>query len=502
MVMRIPRKRTDAPVIDSWYLTLYMRNHRRWLLVGAIGVGGYILIRSLATNGARLDHVALPWLLLVALSTVASLGWHIYKSKQALNRSDLSVRVMKTEDFEAYLRAVELPPSLMQAGYERVEGGRSKDLYRTHEYAGCSVTSKRVNRELRRRSQARDTLFEVRVPRRARLFGSFPGAAWVVDKLASVIGWHWTLTRLWPLPLLSRQVMPAVVKAMKNYAEGALTNERKIRLVGDLLPPSGEKWPVDVERTDYLSDLVTAHLTGIQVRDNEGHTLYDGLSLPYTFAGGKPSIKPLSESSCSNQLGVSGVVLCLSTLRGELRGHIYFVLQGKAGVASPGMLAPSGSGSLDWSDYSSAGGDAIAFGMWREMLEETYGGDWSEIVEREPLEAVLTGFGRMLHRGGKPEFYGLMVMRREEDEFGIHAKEKGLIEKLLIERVYPVTAARFTDVLRTFMRSPPPKQVLSHPLFMCLALLVDYLIEEPEHFEALVARVARGQSLGAGGAPQ
>ena len=49
-------------------------------------------------------------------------------------------------------------------------------------------------------------------------------------------------------------------------------------------------------------------------------------------------------------------------------------------------------------------------------------------------------------------------------------------------RHHPLTAARFAEVLRDFMQRR--QSALSHPLFMCLTLLIDYLLEEPALVEA------------------
>ena len=46
-----------------------------------------------------------------------------------------------------------------------------------------------------------------------------------------------------------------------------------------------------------------------------------------------------------------------------------------------------------------------------------------------------------------------------------------------------------TEVLQQFMQLHQGK--LSHPLFMCLTLLIDYLADEPAHFAALVERSAQ-----------
>lgn len=86
-------------------------------------------------------------------------------------------------------------------------------------------------------------------------------------------------------------------------------------------------------------------------------------------------------------------------------GAFVLVRQSRLNVASPMLLAPSGSGSLDPRDLgrlrTATLQDILRRGMHRELREET------AIRPDEIKGTTVTGFARWLDRGAKPEFFGL-----------------------------------------------------------------------------------------------
>lgn len=78
--------------------------------------------------------------------------------------------------------------------------------------------------------------------------------------------------------------------------------------------------------------------------------------------------------------------------------------QTDANIASEGLLAPSGSGSLDPRDLGPREEilqDIMRRGMERELCEET------GIHQNEIHKTTVIGFARWLDRGAKPEFFGI-----------------------------------------------------------------------------------------------
>jgi hypothetical protein len=140
------------------------------------------------------------------------------------------------------------------------------------------------------------------------------------------------------------------------------------------------------------------------------HVLWDGTSafIEADSTGSAIRLKGLGEATISNQLGAS-------TLAFSSDGHLMMVYQNKKNQQSEDMLAPSGSGSLDWADISASGASdllsLIAYGAERELREECAldehkderGRHWTRLSSK----VIVTGFARMLHRGGKPEFFCL-----------------------------------------------------------------------------------------------
>lgn len=104
----------------------------------------------------------------------------------------------------------------------------------------------------------------------------------------------------------------------------------------------------------------------------------------------------LAESQLANIVGVS--TLAITTDR-----QILTVLQAQGNSASGGLLAPSGSGSLEASDAVGADtlAQIVAAGATREMVEET------GMPRRFIGDTSVVGYARWLDRGGKPEFFAV-----------------------------------------------------------------------------------------------
>ena len=185
----------------------------------------------------------------------------------------------------------------------------------------------------------------------------------------------------------------------KLVAGAAIRNDQKIRLASDMGNPISE--PIIVQQTDYVSSLMTDQLAFYQVRRGEDLLFHetDGFLNQETGA-----LLPLSRTQMSNQIGVS--ILAFSS-----DGYLLFVQQTSTNSQSGGTLAPSGSGSLDWADIETIGGDdlleVLRYGGARELIEEC-GLDNHLCPSKVASDNVhIYAFARMLHRGGKPEFFGV-----------------------------------------------------------------------------------------------
>ncbi len=119
---------------------------------------------------------------------------------------------------------------------------------------------------------------------------------------------------------------------------------------------------------------------------------------PPLLTGPDGRLRTLTESELADAVGVS-------TLAMTADGAAVLVTQSRHNAASPRLLAPSGSGSLDPGDLGPGRTgilqDILCRGMQRELCEET------GIRPGEIRSTVVVGFARWLERGAKPEFFGL-----------------------------------------------------------------------------------------------
>ncbi|NEA35986.1 hypothetical protein [Streptomyces sp. SID13031] len=109
---------------------------------------------------------------------------------------------------------------------------------------------------------------------------------------------------------------------------------------------------------------------------------------------------PLGRSTLANQIGISTLALTEDN-------WMILVLQGPAAESSRGLVAPSGSGSLEPRDLTGRTRlvESIAAGMERELREEL--GLIKRRMRQVRIETAVVGFGRWLEKGAKPEFFGI-----------------------------------------------------------------------------------------------
>lgn len=159
---------------------------------------------------------------------------------------------------------------------------------------------------------------------------------------------------------------------------------------------SGDVLDVDVRVTPFFAGIVTNEFAKWTVESAATGERWGGRSLTINRQG---VIRDLSQSWLANIVGIS-------TLGITQDGYLVVVSQTEQNVESGGRLAPSGSGSLDPVDLAAAEMtlDAVlAAGMERELREEC---DLPDVA----LQTFVTGFGRWIERGAKPEFFGVTLM--------------------------------------------------------------------------------------------
>ena len=122
---------------------------------------------------------------------------------------------------------------------------------------------------------------------------------------------------------------------------------------------------------------------------------------------GHGHLRTLADSVLADAVGVS-------TLAVTADGALVLVAQSRHNTASPRLLSPSGSGSLDPRDLDRGTTgtlqDILRRGMHRELCEET------GIRPDEIRTTTVAGFARWLERGAKPEFFGLTELAATTDD--------------------------------------------------------------------------------------
>jgi hypothetical protein len=249
----------------------------------------------------------------------------------------------------------------------------------------------------------------------------------------------------------------AVTIGKTSYIAGALTNDA---CVNQLI------------RSDYASEVVYANLAEmypLSVRDGHAHFL------------------SLDDSQLSNHLGASTIALFRET-----NGTCVVVVprQGKMAARSAGLLAPTGSGSLDWADLEDLSSPdlltLIARGANRELCEEQgFVGlgrgvrALDDFLKRHAVETYVLGYYRWLNFGGLPQFCcistvrGINVedLRPDQRELGPYALSGGQrFEKRAI------TSARELAVYCDDLLAQPLR--LSIPLAVNLGLLSSLIRDE------------------------
>lgn len=384
--------------------------------------------------------------------------WHLMSLK--LNPID-------TRQFENCLHATVLPCELVRSGYEINVGGKARNNFTGTQFIAASATSTQVNRALWKATSEQGNRLRVSI--------NFDGSYGLFHPY-----------RKWTAPARAvRYLVPIIAELRTQH----LANELKVRLRKDLLLSStGCPLQLEIEQTDYFADLATGQLTGTTVEDHNGYEEYDGYSFAYAKTATSNQLCQLNASQCSNQIGVSCLAIFLShNTLGVQVGDVRFVTQGQKSIQSAGLLAPSGSGSIDWSDFIEHGDEFIAAAMLRELLEEQTIGRWRPNLTTDLYRVALTGFGRMLHRGGKPEFYGLVVLDTGKLVAGRDKAETAFVDGY---EIFPLDSLDSNSLRNTLVKFRVTHgERFSHPLHLCIDFALTYIDENPESLEAFVSSV-------------
>jgi hypothetical protein len=236
-----------------------------------------------------------------------------------------------------------------------------------------------------------------------------------------------------------------------------LFNGKKIRLRSDpLLASDTSLRPTGIQPTHYFDTLTTNDALAVSVRvAGENSKVFDGND----FCFPANTIPGCNESRCANQFGTSTIAFTSDS-------YLVIVGQSATNAFSQRLWAPSGSGSADWKDVHGFTElqDLVKYSAKRELVEET------GLSSNEVAWIRAIGYGRLLHRGGLPQFFCLAQLNCTLDKVRITRSERPLVDYHTQLHYKPQTSHR--ETVHALMRElRKNERMLSSALWWCLELL-------------------------------
>jgi hypothetical protein len=277
-------------------------------------------------------------------------------------------------------------------------------------------------------------------------------------------------------------VQPYVIDILEaKTATRSVYNGKLIRQNTDLTAALlAEGGTVELGTTDYYTMLCTDYLADSRLmrQSSDGVVLHG----PPLMTDRNLNLRPLSDQAMANVVGVS-------TLAFTADGVLALVLQAPTAQSSPGLWAPSGSGSMDPRDYRTLRESTelraiVAAAMERELCEECN-------IRYDEIEWTrVLGFYRWLEKGGKPEYVGVTRLALGSDK--LHGRPVRFVELPWVERSVcnigvdlealrdqPDSIPELHTVFDWERRPDVELQArISLPLFMCFRALGRALLRE------------------------
>lgn len=157
---------------------------------------------------------------------------------------------------------------------------------------------------------------------------------------------------------------------------------------------------LDCWKVSYFESQVTDEIIYYQLFDTrESFEKVEGVLLACEIENDTYILKPNYKNSCTNYMGVSTVLITSDN-------YAILQVQGKDSNVNANNFAPSGSGSVDYSDYKKSKNktleNILKSAVERELLEE-FG------IKRGVLQlnTHIIGYAKLIERGGKPDFFAV-----------------------------------------------------------------------------------------------
>jgi len=199
---------------------------------------------------------------------------------------------------------------------------------------------------------------------------------------------------------LPKQLQASAPHVLRAVNHGRLVfNGMVVGLRSDPLPPGPTPVPpIALHVARFFDAQCSNEMCTLRIVHRETGEEFDPRVQLLTNARGH--LRTLAESTLADCVGISTIAFTADD-------QLVLVRQTSRNTASAGLLAPSGSGSLDLRDLGPGASTAQSLqeilrrGMERELREETG-------VRQDEIAATrISGFARWLERGAKPEFFAI-----------------------------------------------------------------------------------------------
>ena len=271
-----------------------------------------------------------------------------------------------------------------------------------------------------------------------------------------------------------KQLLAMLFYQYKNSDHGwrkIFVNEKKFCLSSDFALEiienrselnNGKPIEVSAYRAGYYDYLLSNGFLGkkLEANDEKDKCLIQiKPAYPICKKNGAWQMLPIGSGRCVQMVGVS-------TLAMTKDGFIVLLTQSEKAMGSPGRIAPSGSGSADWKDYTLSENkdllSVVKVAMQRELYEELR---IKEAGYREISGIANTrvlGYFRWIAKCGSPEFYGITSLDLDFADLDFERKEINKIEGTYAARIYDLIQAA-----EKWMQS----EKLSVPLYVILSAI-------------------------------
>ncbi len=245
-------------------------------------------------------------------------------------------------------------------------------------------------------------------------------------------------------------------------------DEKKISLLTTI---TNETSSIEIFESSYFLSFITNDLSVVNVekRNNnlEPTLLWSAAnSFPCYDFDKNPKMKTFKGSLMSNHIGGNTLAITRS-------GRLILWRQGCSAQRSTGLLAPTGSGSLDLQDLDHKHlnlENLVVTGMERELLEECHKSgnfiNWGLIDKTK-----LIGFYRWIGKAGLPGFLGVTKLVVDVEDISPNISE--VDNPKYIQTNYPAEdITSLKDTIKLLMKRPRMLSVPLHANLYCLSRVI------------------------------